>query len=315
MLERRAFVYDLESLQLLGTLDTPANPRGLAALTTCSEPCCLLALPALGGAVRVYDAAKSSSVDVLCELEAHKSLVVSGGGPSQCLAAQGGQVCAWHTLNGTLRYRLQSVMAWDDDGALLSTASRKGTVVRVHAVSAHAAYMQHGETVACSSCLGRKHHHQASHRWLVLLCQSAPSLTPIVQVRSSEDKALEFRRGSTPATITCLAFSPSSMHSRLLCVASDHGTVHIFGLQTGRWGKEVVQIDWTDCCCELLTDGINVWHEFVQAPCIQSCSVAAVDSHAQGVGAAATAGHGAAPGPGASCHMRRRARISGWRQQ
>ncbi|KAI3428373.1 hypothetical protein D9Q98_006753 [Chlorella vulgaris] len=154
VLERRAFVYDLESLQLLGTLDTPANPRGLAALTTCSEPCCLLALPALGGAVRVYDAAKSSSVDVLCELEAHKSLV--------------------------------SVMAWDDDGALLSTASRKGTVVRVHAV------------------------------------------------RSSEDKALEFRRGSTPATITCLAFSPSSMHSRLLCVASDHGTVHIFGLQTGR---------------------------------------------------------------------------------
>ncbi len=116
VLERRAFVYDLESLQLLGTLDTPANPRGLAALTTCSEPCCLLALPALGGTVRVYDAAKSSSVDVLCELEAHKSLVVSGGGLSQCLAAQGGQACAWHTLNGTLRYRLQSVMAWDDDG-------------------------------------------------------------------------------------------------------------------------------------------------------------------------------------------------------
>ena len=67
-------------LQLLGTLDTPHNPRGLAALTTCSDPACLLALPAEGGAVRVYDAAKAGSggsVDVLCELEAHKSEVVS----------------------------------------------------------------------------------------------------------------------------------------------------------------------------------------------------------------------------------------------
>lgn len=29
---------------------------------------------------------------------------------------------------------LQTVMAWDEEGALLATASKKGTVVRVHAV-------------------------------------------------------------------------------------------------------------------------------------------------------------------------------------
>lgn len=88
MLERRAFVYDLESLALLGTLDTPPNPLGLAGLTQCHSPACLLALPAEGsGAVRVYDAAArvgagagsaGSGIDVLCELQAHKAAVVSG---------------------------------------------------------------------------------------------------------------------------------------------------------------------------------------------------------------------------------------------
>lgn len=157
VLERRAFVYDVESLALLGTLDTPANPRGLAALTPGAPggdhpgAPCLLALPAEGGAVRVVDVAKAGgSVDVLCELEAHKAPV--------------------------------TVMAWDEEGALLATASKKGTVVRVHAV------------------------------------------------RRSEDKVLEFRRGSTPATITCLAFSPPAVQPRLLCAASDHGTIHIFRL-------------------------------------------------------------------------------------
>ncbi|KAL4427953.1 hypothetical protein ABPG75_002042 [Micractinium tetrahymenae] len=157
LLERRAFVYDLESLALLGTLDTPPNPRGLAALNPGGSggdrpgAPCLLALPAGGGAVRVYDVGRpGGGVDALCELEAHKTAV--------------------------------TVMAWDEEGSLLATASKKGTVVRVHAV------------------------------------------------RRSEDRALEFRRGSTPAAITCLAFSPADVAPRLLCAASDHGTIHIFRL-------------------------------------------------------------------------------------
>lgn len=57
----------------------------------------------------------------------------------------------------------------------------------------------------------------------------------LLQVRH-EGKPLEFRRGSTPATITCLAFSPPALTPRLLAAASDHGTVHIFGLQgPSRW--------------------------------------------------------------------------------
>jgi len=38
----------------------------------------------------------------------------------------------------------------------------------------------------------------------------------------------EFRRGANPATIYCINFSQDSS---LLCVASDHGTVHIFALE------------------------------------------------------------------------------------
>lgn len=83
VLERRALVYDLESLHLLGTLDTPANPHGLASLTACCTPADLLALPAGGGALRVYDmgAGGGIGVDVLCELEAHKAPLVSRGSP------------------------------------------------------------------------------------------------------------------------------------------------------------------------------------------------------------------------------------------
>lgn len=106
LLDRRAFVYDLESLALLGTLDMPPNPRGLAALTRGGPggdhpgAPCLLALPAGGGAVRVYDAAKpGGGVDALCELEAHKAAVVGqrggewgvgGAAGGEALAEQGG---------------------------------------------------------------------------------------------------------------------------------------------------------------------------------------------------------------------------------
>lgn len=55
--------------------------QGVAALTTCHEPTCQLAVPAGGepGAVRVYDAA-SGSGSVLGELRAHRSPLVGGGG-------------------------------------------------------------------------------------------------------------------------------------------------------------------------------------------------------------------------------------------
>jgi len=49
---------------------------------------------------------------------------------------------------------------------------------------------------------------------------------------SSGSLLVELRRGSQPATINCLNFNGDSS---LLCVASDHGTVHIFS--TGQTGS------------------------------------------------------------------------------
>jgi len=45
----------------------------------------------------------------------------------------------------------------------------------------------------------------------------------------------ELRRGSNPATIFCINFNSDSS---LLCVSSDHGTIHIFSLEDGNKNKQ-----------------------------------------------------------------------------
>lgn len=52
----------------------------------------------------------------------------------------------------------------------------------------------------------------------------------LVRVFDTTDGSLlhEFRRGANPANIFCINFNQDSS---LLCVASDHGTVHIFALE------------------------------------------------------------------------------------
>eukprot|EP00879_Flechtneria_rotunda_P031277 GHRR01034153.1.p1 GENE.GHRR01034153.1~~GHRR01034153.1.p1 ORF type:complete len:216 (+),score=52.76 GHRR01034153.1:491-1138(+) len=94
MLDGRAHVYALQTLAQLRIIETPANPKGLAALTSCSEPS-LLALPAsaTAGVLRVYDLLVDGG-HVLCEVQAHK---------------------------GSL-----AAMAWSHNGAYLATASTTG---------------------------------------------------------------------------------------------------------------------------------------------------------------------------------------------
>lgn len=123
VVEARTHVYDLQSLQLLRTLEhgggggggaaggdagggggggggAGRNPRGVCALSACSEPN-LLALPASEhcGTLRVYDLLVDGG-EVLCELRAHD-------GPLQAAV-------------------------WNHDCCLLATASTKGTIIRVH---------------------------------------------------------------------------------------------------------------------------------------------------------------------------------------
>ncbi|KAL3132486.1 hypothetical protein ABBQ32_009034 [Trebouxia sp. C0010 RCD-2024] len=100
VLERRTLVHDLKTLELLRTLETPSNPQGCCALSTCFDPC-LLALPSSNtkGTMRIYNAAITGS-SVECEVTAHNSPI--------------------------------AVMAWNQDASLLASASSKGTVLRVH---------------------------------------------------------------------------------------------------------------------------------------------------------------------------------------
>ncbi|KAK9908866.1 hypothetical protein WJX75_003953 [Coccomyxa subellipsoidea] len=150
VLERRVHVHALETLEFLGAIDTAPNPKGVCALTICSEPC-LVALPSstTDGTLRIYNLLAKEG-NVLCEVAAHKSQVAA--------------------------------MCWNHDGSLLASASGKGTVLRVHR-----------------------------------LPQAA--------------KAFTFRRGTYPAPIHSLAFSPASVQPPLLCAASGHGTVHLFRLE------------------------------------------------------------------------------------
>jgi len=151
VLEHKAYVYALQNLVVLRTLDMAfGNPKGVAALCPCAEPS-LLALPASSetGTLRVYDVLFDGG-NVLCEVEAHKTAL--------------------------------SLMAWNHDGTLLASASSKGTVIRVHRL---------------------------------------PQAV----------KAYTFRRGTYPATIHSLAFSPPGVEPPLLCATSSHGSVHVFRLE------------------------------------------------------------------------------------
>jgi autophagy-related protein 18 len=71
VLEKRTLVHALDTLVHLRTLETPSNPRGLAALAACGTPC-LLALPAssASGSLRVYDLAADGG-NAVCEVQAH----------------------------------------------------------------------------------------------------------------------------------------------------------------------------------------------------------------------------------------------------
>lgn len=59
----------------------------------------------------------------------------------------------------------------------------------------------------------------------------------LVRVFETKDGVLlhEFRRGAHPANIYCINFNQDSS---MLCVASDHGTVHIFALEDVRKNRQ-----------------------------------------------------------------------------
>ncbi|KAL6756365.1 WD40-repeat-containing domain protein [Haematococcus lacustris] len=212
LLRRQACVYELPSMRLLQTIDTPGgeaslSDRGTArevlALTPCSSPC-LLALPCgptPSGVFRVYDllgglgtslplpsslprphgpAPPSSwhspelSGDLPAGQDGNGGSTWAPGSPCPPMCSV---LCEVEAHRSPLTF-----LAWSPDGCLLASASKTGTVVRVTRLP-------------------------------------------------GASRAFSLRRGSLPATITCLAFSALGMEPPLLAVASTRGTCHIFRLE------------------------------------------------------------------------------------
>jgi autophagy-related protein 18 len=159
VLELKTMIYSIgENVDLLCTVPTPSNPRGIAALSlpwsTSGNNKVFLAVPGgvdhSKGVIHIHDVSKKGKGSVL-EIEAHRTPL--------------------------------GLLTWSPDGTMLASASVKGTVVRVF----------DGQ--------------QGTKLWTL-------------------------RRGTTPTRITSMEFSNPSTRGtpRLLLVASDRGSVHIFKL-------------------------------------------------------------------------------------
>ncbi|XP_024960359.1 autophagy-related protein 18b [Cynara cardunculus var. scolymus] len=101
VLQGKTFIYDINSLVILDTIDTVPNLKGLCAFSPCLDGC-FLALPAstTNGSVLVYNVMDLHSH---CEIDAHRSPLAA--------------------------------MVFSSNGMYIATASEQGTIIRVHSVS------------------------------------------------------------------------------------------------------------------------------------------------------------------------------------
>ncbi|PIA56546.1 hypothetical protein AQUCO_00700706v1 [Aquilegia coerulea] len=101
LLQDKTYIYDLNSLAILDTIDTVLNTKGLCAFSPNMDGC-YLALPAstTKGSVLVYNVME---LNTHCEIDAHRSPLAA--------------------------------IVLSSNGMYMATASEQGTIVRVHLVS------------------------------------------------------------------------------------------------------------------------------------------------------------------------------------
>ena len=101
MLQDKAYIYDLNKVTILDTIDTIPNPKGLYAFSPCQDNCYLSLLASTDkGVVLIYNVNELHSH---CQINAHKSPLAA--------------------------------MALSSNGSHIATASEQGTVIRVYLVS------------------------------------------------------------------------------------------------------------------------------------------------------------------------------------
>ncbi|KAK6273093.1 hypothetical protein POUND7_010176 [Theobroma cacao] len=101
VLQEKTYIYDSNSLEILDTVDTVPNLKGLCAFSPSLDGC-FLALPAstIKGSVLVYNVMELQSH---CEIDAHRSPLAA--------------------------------ITLSSNGTYIATASEQGTIIRVHLVS------------------------------------------------------------------------------------------------------------------------------------------------------------------------------------
>ena len=101
VLQDKAYIYDLNKVTILDTIDTIPNPKGLCAFSPCQDNC-YLSLPASTdkGVVLIYNVNELHSH---CQINAHKSPLAA--------------------------------MALSSNGSHIATTFEQGTIIRVYLVS------------------------------------------------------------------------------------------------------------------------------------------------------------------------------------
>ncbi|THU47125.1 hypothetical protein C4D60_Mb09t12230 [Musa balbisiana] len=240
VLRDKTYIYDLNSLVILETIDTVPNNKGLCAFSPGSESC-YLALPAstTKGSVLIYNTVALQSV---CQIDAHRSPLVA--------------------------------MIFSSSGTYLATASQQGTIIRVHLVSqATESYsfrrgtypstiysLSFGpcadvpEVLVATSSSGSLHAFllgPAIKQSCVLFQQIDAHRSPLVamifsssgtylatasqqgtiirvHLVSQATESYSFRRGTYPSTIYSLSFGPCADVPEVLVATSSSGSLHAF---------------------------------------------------------------------------------------
>lgn len=99
ILEKKIYIFDLNSMQILETLETSANPQAICMLSASDNGYLCFPSGASPGEMLLYD---TNNLSVLNALQAHKAPVVA--------------------------------VAFNQQGTLLATASETGTIIRVFTV-------------------------------------------------------------------------------------------------------------------------------------------------------------------------------------
>ncbi|KAF3668235.1 Autophagy-related protein 18b [Capsicum annuum] len=240
ILQEKTFIYDINSLKILDTIDTVPNPKGLCAFSPSLDGS-FLALPAstTKGSLLVYNV---SDLRLHCEIDAHRSplavLSLSSGGTHIATASEQGTMVRVHlvadaTKVNALEHLYRNVIPISNRLALDGFRRGRGRPKKYwgEVIRRDMEQLQLTEDMT----LDRKY-------LCYVICFCAVLCVCLISRNlsrgsfgnslstSSEVESYSFRRGSYPSNIFSLSFAPAEERPDILLATSSSGSVHVFSL-------------------------------------------------------------------------------------